>query len=260
MGSASRVALAAAKAAVEKAGKLSSETGVALLAAGRALGSVPALRGALSNRIADASAKAALIDSVLGKIDKGAVELVKKIVAERWSSVDDMFDGIEEVGIRVIAASDDSEIEAELFAVGRAVAAHPELELALNSKQGSAEAKITLVSSVLKGQSDATTAIVGHLVSAPRGRRIRTLLAHAETIVAEANNRGVATVTTAQPLDAAQITRIESVLSTRYGRAHHIDHIIDEDVLGGFTIQVGNDTIDASIRTRLTELSSKLAS
>ena len=83
MGSASRVALAAAKAAVEKAGKLSSETGVALLAAGRALGSVPALRGALSNRIADASAKASLIDSVLGKIDKGALELVKKIVAEQ---------------------------------------------------------------------------------------------------------------------------------------------------------------------------------
>lgn len=260
MGSASRVALAAAKASVAKTGKLSSETGVALLAAGRAIGSVPALRGALSNRIADASAKAALIDAVLGKVDSSATALMKSIVAERWSSVDEMLDGIEEIGIRVIAASDGTGIEAELFAVGRAVAAHPELELALNSKQGSAEAKTTLVSSVLKGQSDSTAAIVVHLVSAPRGRRIRSLLAHAEAIVAEAHGRGVATVTTAVPLDSAQSARIETVLKARYGRDHHIDQIVDEAVLGGFTIQVGNDTIDASIRSRLTELSSKLAS
>jgi F-type H+-transporting ATPase subunit delta len=260
MGSASRVALAAAKAAVAKTGKLSSETGVALLAAGRAIGSVPTLRGALSNRIADASAKAALIDTVLKNLDSSASTIMKNIVAERWSSVDEMLDGIEEIGIRVIAASESADIEAELFAVGRAVAAHPELELALNSKQGSVEAKTTLASSVLKGLSASTASIIVHLVSAPRGRRIRTLLSHAESIVAEANNRGVATVTTATPLDAAHITRIESVLKARYGRDHHIDQIIDEAVLGGFTIQVGNDTIDASIRSRLTELSSKLAS
>jgi F-type H+-transporting ATPase subunit delta len=260
MGSASRVALAAAKASVAKTGALSSETGVALLAAGRAIGSVPALRGALSNRIADAKAKATLIDTVLGKVDSAATTVLKSIVSERWSSVDEMLDGIEEIGIRVIAASDTAAIESELFAVSRAVAAHPELELSLNSKQGSAEAKTVLVSTVLKGQSEATAAIVGHLVSAPRGRRIRTLLTHAEAIVADAHNRGVAVVTAAQPLDGAHVTQIESILKARYGRDHHIDQIVDTELLGGFTIQVGNDTIDASIRSRLTELSSKLAS
>ncbi len=184
MGSASRVALTAAKAAVAQASGLSVATGVALLDAGRAIGNSPALRGALANRVADASAKGALVAATLGKIDASALSLLKAIVGETWSSASEMLDGIEEIGIRVIAQSSKDDIEAELFAVGRAVAAHTELELSLNSKRGSADAKTKLVASVLKGLGDSTTAIVSHLVSAPRGRRIRTLLSHAEVLEA----------------------------------------------------------------------------
>lgn len=259
MGSASRVALTASKAAVAKASGLSVATGVALLDAGRAIGNSPALRAALSNRVADASAKGALVAGVLGKLDSSAQSLLKDIVGQTWSSANELLDGIEEIGIRVIAQSSKDDIEAELFAVGRAVAAHNELELSLNSKRGSAEAKTKLVASVLKGLSDSTTSIVGHLVSAPRGRRIRTLLAHAEVLVADQRGNGVAVVTVAQSLDAGQRDRVLGILSKRYNREHHIDEIVDADILGGFTIQVGNDTIDASIRSRLTELSSKLA-
>jgi F-type H+-transporting ATPase subunit delta len=66
-------------------------------------------------------------------------------------------------------------------------------------------------------------------------------------------------VTVASPLDAAQRDRIAGVLRARFGREHHIDEIVDDTIVGGFTVQVGDDTIDASIRSRLTELSSKLA-
>jgi F-type H+-transporting ATPase subunit delta len=238
---------------------LSVATGVALLDAGRAIGNTSALRGALSNRVADASAKGALVSGVLGKLDSSAQSLLKVIVGETWSSATELLDGIEEIGIRVIAQSSTDSIEAELFAVGRAVAANNELELSLNSKRGSAEAKTKLADSVLKGMSGSTSAIVAHLVSAPRGRRIRTLLSHAETLVADQRGRGVAVVTVAQAFDTAQRDRVLGILSKRYNREHHIDEIVDADILGGFTIQVGNDTIDASIRSRLTELSSKLA-
>jgi F-type H+-transporting ATPase subunit delta len=124
---------------------------------------------------------------------------------------------------------------------------------------GGADAKRTLAGTFLKGASDATTEIVRHLVSQPRGRRIRLLLAEAQNIAADQRGRGVAIVTVAHPLDEAQRERISTVLRTRFGRGHHIDEIIDDSIVGGFTVQVGNDTIDASIRSRLTELSSKLA-
>ncbi len=259
MGSASRVALTSAKAAVAKAKGLSVAAGAAILSVGRAIGETPALRAALANPVADAKAKAALVDGVVGKLDATASSLLHVLVGERWSSADEMLAGIEEIGIRVIAAGSSDAIETELFTIARAVAANPELELALSAKRGGAEAKRTLAGAVLKGASSATTEIVGHLVSQPRGRRIRALLDQAQNIVADQQGRGVATVTVAQPLDAAQRDRIVSVLRARFGRDHHLDEIVDESIVGGFTVQVGNDTIDASIRSRLTELSSKLA-
>lgn len=259
MGSASRVALTAAKVAVAKASGLGVAAGAAILAAGRAIGETPALRAALANPVADAKAKAALVDSVVGKLDATAKSLLNVIVGERWSSSDEMLAGIEEIGIRVIAAGSQDPTEVELFTIARAVAANPELELALSAKRGGAEAKRVLAGAVLKGASDSTTEIVRHLVSQPRGRRIRALLTHAQAIVADQQGRGVAVVTVATPLDAAQRDRIASVLRARFGRDHHIDEIVDDSIVGGFTVQVGNDTIDASIRSRLTELSSKLA-
>jgi F-type H+-transporting ATPase subunit delta len=259
MGSASRVALASAKAAVAKANGLSVAAGAAILSVGRAIGETPALRAALANPVADAKAKAALVDGVVGKLDATATTLLHSIVGVRWSSADEMLAGIEEIGIRVIAAGSSDAIESELFTIAQAVAANPELELALSAKRGGADAKRLLAGAVLKGASDATTEIVSHLVSQPRGRRIRALLAEAQTIAADQQGRGVAIVTVAHPLDTAQRERISTVLRTRFGRDHHIDEIIDDSIVGGFTVQVGNDTIDASIRSRLTELSSKLA-
>ena len=248
-----------AKAAVAKSSGLSVVAGAAILSVGRAIGSSPALRAALANPVADATAKAALVDGVVGAIDSSAKSLVHVIVGERWSSADEMLAGIEEIGLRVIASGSTDAIEAELFAIARIVAANPELELALSAKRGGADAKRSLAGAVLKGASDATTEIVRHLVSQPRGRRIRALLAEAQNIVADQQGRGVAIVTVAHPLDSSQRERISTVLRTRFGRDHHIDEIIDDSIVGGFAVQVGDDTIDASIRSRLTELSSKLA-
>ena len=95
MGSASRVALTAAKAAVAKASGKSVAAGAAILAVGRAIGETPALRAALANPVADAKAKAALVDGVVGKVDATASSLLHVIVVERWSSADEMLAGIE---------------------------------------------------------------------------------------------------------------------------------------------------------------------
>ena len=259
MGSASRVAMTSAKAAVAKANGLSVAAGAAILSVGRAIGETPALRAALANPVASAAAKAALVDGVVGKLDATATVLLHSIVGGRWSSADEMLAGIEEIGIRVIASGSTHPIESELFTIAQAVAANPELELALSAKRGGADAKRSLAGAVLKGASDATTEIVRHLVSQPRGRRIRALLSEAQNIAADQQGRGVAIVTVAHPIDTAQRDRISTVLRARFGRDHHIDEIIDDSIVGGFTVQVGNDTIDASIRSRLTELSSKLA-
>lgn len=260
MGSATRVAVESARAELAGTKAIKHATGVVILAAGRAIGENTALRAALANPVATASAKQELVAAAFAGEDKLALTLLKSLVAHRWSSANDLLAGIEEIGIRAIAASAKAGTEAELFAFGRAVAANPELELALASKRGDATARRALATAVLGSASPATAEIVAHLVSQPRARRPRVLIDFAERVVADQSGRGVATVTTATALSKKQIDRVAAILSSKYGREHHIDVIVDEAIVGGLHINVGNDTIDASIRSRLTELSSKLAS
>ncbi|MEL0149179.1 MAG: ATP synthase F1 subunit delta [Pontimonas sp.] len=136
----------------------------------------------------------------------------------------------------------------------------PEVELAVGSKRASAEAKATLVSALVGGKVSAEAeAIVRHLVSDSRGRRIGRMLGDAAEIVADESGKGLAVVTVATPLSAAQQAHIEKLLEKKYQRPHYIAQRTDDSVVGGARIRVGDDVIDGSVATRLQDLRMKLA-
>jgi F-type H+-transporting ATPase subunit delta len=99
-----------------------------------------------------------------------------------------------------------------------------------------------------------TRILVGHLVRQPRGRRMGEALRNASAIVADQAGLGIATVRTATPLTSAQLTRLESTLSARYGRKLSINQVIDGTLIGGVRISIGDDVIDGSVATRLSDL------
>jgi F-type H+-transporting ATPase subunit delta len=194
-------------------------------------------------------------------VDATARELLGVLASSTWSTEDDLLAGIEEIGIRVLAASaSDASIEAELFAFGAAVNSDAQLELAVGSKLGSDEAKAALVESLLGASaSKQTVAIVSHLVQQPRGRRIAELLRFATTTVADEAGLAVATVTTASAITPAQLTRLTAALSSNYGRGLRINHVIDPALVGGVRVQLGDEIIDGSVASRLNELRLQLA-
>jgi F-type H+-transporting ATPase subunit delta len=69
----------------------------------------------------------------------------------------------------------------------------------------------------------------------------------------------VATVSSARPLAAAQLERLEKGLAAQYGRALRLNQVVDPAVIGGLRVQVGDDVIDGSIASRLGELRLQLA-
>jgi len=263
MGSATREALASAKTALAAlASKDALTAGTELFQAGRVIGSSAQLRTTLADPSADAADKAAVVNALFSSLSAPTRALLSSITASRWSSQDDLLAGIEEVGIRAIAASaPGGSIEAELFTFGKAVASDAGLELAVGSKLGSSESKSALVSALLGGKASAQTlAIVDHLVQQPRGRRINELIRHAASIVADEANLAVATITTAAPLSAAQLERLRVGLAKSHGRDLKLNLVIDPQVLGGIRVQIGDDVIDGSVSTRLTDLRLRLAS
>ena len=262
MGSASRIALETAITALASAKGVTRASGEQLLSADRDIAGSPQLRAVLADPSIDAKAKTELIGSIFSSLDSGAKQLLGTLVGARWSDSDQLVDGIEEVGIRAIAsASDDrEEIEGELFEFARAVASNAELELAIGSNLSEPAQKVALVDGLLGGKADpGTVAIVRHLVQSPRGRRIGELLASAAETVADASNGFVVTVTAAAPIEESQLTTLASTLAAQYGREPRIDVRIDPSVIGGLRVQVGDEVIDGTIASRLTELRLQLA-
>ncbi|MGV8881242.1 MAG: F0F1 ATP synthase subunit delta [Rhodoglobus sp.] len=263
MGSATREALASAKTALAAlATKDALTAGTELFQAGRVIGSSAQLRTTLADPSAEPADKSAVVNALFSSLGAPARALLSSIAASRWSTPDDLLAGIEEIGIRAIATSaPGGSIEAELFTFGTAVASDAGLELAVGSKLGSSESKSALVSSLLAGKASAQTlAIVDHLVQQPRGRRINELIRNAASIVADEANLAVATITTAAPLSAAQLDRLRAGLAKNHGRDLKLNLVIDPAVLGGIRVQIGDDVIDGSVSTKITELRLRLAS
>ena len=131
MGSATRGALAGTRAALAELGRADLRVAEDLLAASRAIGGAHHLRSALIDNEADAAQKAALVEAVFGsKLTADAVTLLTDLASKHWSDSSDLLEGIEELGLRVASESArDVPIDAELFAIERAVASDAELEL-----------------------------------------------------------------------------------------------------------------------------------
>ena len=140
------------------------------------------------------------------------------------------------------------------------MAENPELELALGSRLGDDSAKGALVETLLAGRASApTTLIVSSLVQQPRERRVRQVLDRAMAVVSDQRGRSVATVVSAAPLSDAQLERLTTALSKRYGAQVSINTLVDPTVVGGLRVQIGDDVIDASVSTRLHDLRQRLA-
>lgn len=261
MGSASREALASAS------GVLSGTTADAqaaadILSAARVLSGNPGLLSALADSTADSGATIALVSRLFGTTAaQNALPVIEAVVTARWSSSAELVAGLEELGIRAFARTEDARaLSGELLSLGRAIASDPELELALGSKLGDPEAKASLVEKLFTGKvSDAAVAITAHLVRSPRGRRVRAMLQFAARTVADQAGRLVAEVRAAAPLSAEQSERLATELGNSSGKAVDLDVVVDPSLLGGLRVEIAGNVIDGSVSTRISELRQKLA-
>ncbi len=106
----------------------------------------------------ESAQKAKLIGSDLRQARCGCHEPARCAGLVALVNSDQLVDGIEQIGIRAIAASaDDATIEDQLFDFARIVTADHELELAVGSALSDPEQKAELVDRLLGGKADAGT-------------------------------------------------------------------------------------------------------
>ena len=80
------------------------------------------------------------------------------------------------------------------------------------------------------------------------------------SLAARRRQQLIAVVRTAVELSASQRRRLADALAASYGHPVHLNVVIDPSVVGGMSVQIGDELIDGTAATRLAAVRRKLAS
>ena len=83
---------------------------------------------------------------------------------------------------------------------------------------------------------------------------LREKLNQMEQIYLEKNNTLEATVKTAVPLLDEEKEQLKFKLENQYNKKIILTSVIDKSILGGVYVRVGNDVIDGTVKSKLSEL------
>ena len=225
------------------------------------------LRRALSDPGKPAAEKAAVTSALLhGKVSGRTESLVVAAAESRWAASGDMVDAIEQLAVEAMVIAGEAEdglddLEDGLFRFGRVVSGQPELRAALASTWLPGERKEQMLTALLRGKVTAVTLrLIIQMVTHPRGRGLTQALDMCASLAARRRQQLIAVVRTAVELSAAQRRRLAGALAASYGHPVHLNVVIDPSVVGGMSVQIGDELIDGTAATRLAAVRRKLAS
>ncbi|HJY55979.1 MAG TPA: F0F1 ATP synthase subunit delta [Streptosporangiaceae bacterium] len=224
------------------------------------------LRRALSDPGKPAAEKAAVAGELLhGKITQRAEGLVGAAVEAHWATTGDMVDAIEQLAVEAMVLAAEAEgnlddLEDGLFRFGRVVSANPDLRAALADPSLPEEGKRRLLGTLLDGKVTAVTlSLINQMVAHPRGRSLDAALDLCADIAARRRQQLIAVIRSATELSASQRRRLADALARAYGHDIHLDVVIDPSVVGGISVQIGDELIDGTVASRLAAVRRKLA-
>lgn len=240
-------------------------TGDELFAVVRLLDAEHGLRRALTDPAKPGQEKAGVVRTLLHeRVAAGTEDLVADAAAERWGSPGDLADAIELLAIESYVLEAEFEgvlddLEDDLFRFSRTIAGQPDLRAALGGTAGE-RPKRELINSLLRDKVSAPAlTLITQVLLHPRGRSPQAALDTAASVAAQRREQLVAVVRTARPLTDDQRTRLRTVLGASYGRNIHLNVVIDASVVGGVSVQIGDELIDGTAASRLAGVRRRLA-
>lgn len=229
------------------------------------VGGSSVLRRALADPSREGKDRAALADRLLvGRIGDPAQQVTRAAVSQRWSKPIDLGIALDELGVEAMLAQAQrqdrlGQVEDELFRFHRIVLGDPRLQTALTDRRAPAAAKRGLVDALLSDKvAPETKRLSGHAVVSPI-RRFGAAIESYLAIAARRLDQVTAVVTSATALSEDQIERIAQALSAQYERHVHANVVIDPSVLGGIRVEIGDEIIEGTIRSRLDDARRRLS-
>jgi F-type H+-transporting ATPase subunit delta len=146
-------------------------------------------------------------------------------------------------------------LEDDLFRFARIVASTPPLRTALTDRDLAVAARQGLVTELLSGKVRVTTErLARYAVTGGRARDIVGTLDYLVELTAQARGWRIARVRAAAPIDDAQQSELSDSLGTLAGQPVELQVEVDESLLGGALIRIGDLQVDATARGRIDAL------
>jgi F-type H+-transporting ATPase subunit delta len=244
---------------------IAQQTGDELFAVVRLLDSEHGLRRALADPAKPAEEKSAVTRRLLhDRVSTTVEDLVTEAAAAHWASPGDLADGIEQLAIEAftMAVQYDGkldDLEDDLFRFARVISGQPSLRMALTGPT-TAEAKRSLLADLLTGKvTPPSLSLITQVLTHPRGRQPQAVLDLCAGIAARRREQLIAVVRVATEPTPQQRQRLTGALSEAYGKGVHLNVVLDPAVIGGMSVQIGDELIDGTASSRLAEVRRRLA-
>lgn len=225
------------------------------------------VRMALTDPGREAQDKAHLVEDMLATaLTSPALKVLQELARGHWSRPDDIAVACETLGNQaVFFAAEQAErlesLEAELFAVHEFLSEHRQLRIALTDLGvGGAHERAHFAAQLFADSlSPYATRLLRRTVRLSEHGRLTSQLRSLIQEAALRRQQMVATVTSAQPLQPTQIERLRSILEARYRKVVSINTVVDPQVLGGLSVEVGQHAINATVRSKIAQAKRELS-
>ncbi len=212
----------------------------------------------LADPSSDSSSRVQLVERLLsGKVSDPALEVLKTAAAQRWSATSDLVFGVKHIAglaLLVRAEREDQieDVEDQLFRFSRILDAEPRLITLLSDYTTPLDGRISLLNNVLARRASRNTAdLLRQTVELLHGERADESIRDLANLAVSRRGEVVAHVRAASELSDAQSERLTEVLTRIYGHPVSIQLDVDSELIGGLTIEVGDEVIDGSLSSKL---------
>jgi F-type H+-transporting ATPase subunit delta len=146
------------------------------------------------------------------------------------------------------------EIRKELGQFADALNDDRDLQVFFFSPYFSSQEKRDGIAKVLEGASEQFENFLSLLAEKHRMPAIFRVRSYYDELWSEENKRLEVRVTSAVPLDDSIVKRVGEEIERQTDRKIDLEAEVDEDILGGLVLRVGNMVLDASLREKLNRL------
>ena len=148
-------------------------------------------------------------------------------------------------------------IQLEMNQIEHAIVSNPALNEALKSPVVKLSEKVGILDKVFNSFSAEMKLLFQTLAQNKRIDLLEEISLQYKRLYDQLNNKEDATVTTAVPMTPAMEAKVTAKLKILSSKEINLKKIVDETILGGFILRVGDQQYNASVSNQLNELKNK---